>query len=213
MAGINHRTLEVVFGTWNGSARPFRTFWTLDRAVDDHSIVLAADPNEIQLIEKVACDQQAQPVIPETETEHSHAPSLIFEFDMTPPTFENFSSDPSVTGMPSTISRREETQALNQQTAPLKAPEAKPLTTENPERPLAWSNDRKKKLREFSEMAHTPEGLMHLEKQPAYLRRNVELSDFTPSSDSEVSRYTLTKDENDNVEVRPNNSFLHDNVD
>ena len=70
-----------------------------------------------------------------------------------------------------------------------------------------------KRLREFSEMVHTPEGLQHLEKQPAYMRRNVELSDTLPSADCEVSRYTLTKDDKDNVEVRQNNSFLHDNVD
>ena len=51
-----------------------------------------------------------------------------------------------------------------------------------------------------------------LENQPAYLRRNVKLSDTPLSSESEVSRYTLSE-ENDNVEIKANNSFLHDNVD
>ena len=169
--------------------------------------------NEIQFIDRVANDHSAQPVIQVKTLDESQAPSLIFEFEVTPPTFENYSIDPSVPGMPSTISRKEETQATNLPTSAVSVTEKKLPHRLNPERSLDWSNERKQKLREFSETVRTPEGLLHFEKQPAYLRRNVELSDFTPSSDTEISRYTLTKDGNDNVEVRQNNSFLHDNVD
>ncbi|HEX7411842.1 MAG TPA: cell division protein FtsZ [Bacteroidales bacterium] len=172
-----------------------------------------AELNEIQFIDRSINEYSVQPVIQETSPTESQAPSLIFEFEISPPTFENYSNDPSVPGMPTTISRVEETQAINMPISSVKTPEVKQPSTENPERSLAGGSDRIKKLREFSEMVRTPEGLQHLEKQPAYLRRNVELSDFSPSSDTEVSRYTLTKDGNDNVEVRQNNSFLHDNVD
>ena len=75
------------------------------------------------------------------------------------------------------------------------------------------ANARLAKLREVSIKVNTPEGLAELENQPAYLRRNVELTDTPPSDSSEVSRYTLTKTEDKSVEMRPNNSFLHDNVD
>jgi cell division protein FtsZ len=169
--------------------------------------------NEIQFIDRTAKDQDIQPVMPEIVPEESHAPSLTFEFEITPPTFENYSNAPSVPGMPTTITRVEESRAMNVPVSYVRTAETKPSSSENPGRTLAGNSDRIKKLREFSEMVHTPEGLLHLEKQPAYLRRNVELSDNLPSSDTEVSRYTLTKDVNDNVEVRQNNSFLHDNVD
>ena len=59
----------------------------------------------------------------------------------------------------------------------------------------------------------TPEGLSELENSPAYLRRNIVLNDVTPSSESEISRFTLTENDDKKVEVKSNNSFLHDNVD
>ena len=168
---------------------------------------------EIQLVDRKTMNHAVQPIIRENSPEVSQAPSLVFEFEISPPSFENYSNDPSNPSNSTTISRVEETQAIITPLSTARTPELKPPSTENPERSLAGNNDRIKKLREFSEMVRTPEGLLHLEKQPAYLRRNVELSDFSPSSDTEVSRYTLTKDDKDNVEVRQNNSFLHDNVD
>ena len=60
----------------------------------------------------------------------------------------------------------------------------------------------------------TPGGLNEMESQPAYLRKNITLSNVPHSSDSQVSRYTLSKEEEDkSAEIKPNNSFLHDNVD
>lgn len=74
------------------------------------------------------------------------------------------------------------------------------------------SKDRASKLEEMSLKMKTPEGLIELEKQPAYLRKKVELTEPAPSSETEISRYTLFKNEN-GVEMKQNNSFLHDNVD
>jgi cell division protein FtsZ len=51
-----------------------------------------------------------------------------------------------------------------------------------------------------------------IEKTPAYMRRNVELIDTPNAKDINVSKYTLSGDEN-SVEIKKNNSFLHDNVD
>lgn len=72
--------------------------------------------------------------------------------------------------------------------------------------------DRTQKLEEMSLKIKTPEGLAEMEKQPAYLRKKVELTEPAPSSETEISRYTLFKNEN-GVEMKQNNSFLHDNVD
>ncbi len=69
------------------------------------------------------------------------------------------------------------------------------------------------KFKEISIKVNTPEGLAELEHQPAYLRRNVELHETPPSDSSEVSRYTLTKTDSKSIEMRQNNSFLHDKAD
>ena len=52
-----------------------------------------------------------------------------------------------------------------------------------------------------------------LEKTPAYVRRKVDLDDSIPSEDSNISRYTLGKDNKNNPDIRSDNPFLHDNVD
>lgn len=75
------------------------------------------------------------------------------------------------------------------------------------------ANARLEKFREISVKVNTPEGLAELENQPAYMRRNVELRDTPASDSSEVSRYTLFKTEGNSVEMRSNNSFLHDKPD
>src|SRR5690606_36220415 len=52
-----------------------------------------------------------------------------------------------------------------------------------------------------------------LEREPAYMRRNVELDQVPHSSEQTISRYTLNNSEEKRPEIRPNNSFLRDNVD
>ncbi len=73
--------------------------------------------------------------------------------------------------------------------------------------------ERQSRLRDLSMKIRTPEGLSEMENQPAYIRRNIPLSDVPPSSESEISRYTLSDNGDKKVEIRSNNSFLHDNVD
>lgn len=69
------------------------------------------------------------------------------------------------------------------------------------------------KLKELSLKLKTPQGLNEMEHEPAYKRRNINLENVPHSSESQVSRYTLSENEDKKVEIRPNNSFLHDNVD
>jgi cell division protein FtsZ len=56
-------------------------------------------------------------------------------------------------------------------------------------------------------------GVQELENEPAYRRRAMPLEDVQHSSESQVSRFTLSTDENGETGLRSNNSFLHDNVD
>ncbi len=83
------------------------------------------------------------------------------------------------------------------------------------EEQIRLAQERIKKLKELTLKMKTPEGLAHLEKESAWQRKQLNLQNdgTNPSKDSQVSRYTLGTDENKNIEIRPNNSFLHDNVD
>ncbi|MFZ1496817.1 MAG: cell division protein FtsZ [Saprospiraceae bacterium] len=56
-----------------------------------------------------------------------------------------------------------------------------------------------------------PQIINELENEPAYLRKNVRLDDVNHSSQSSISRYTISDD--DDPEIRSNNSFLHDKAD
>ncbi|MEE2699853.1 MAG: cell division protein FtsZ [Bacteroidota bacterium] len=75
------------------------------------------------------------------------------------------------------------------------------------------SREREDRLKNISMKLRTPSGLTSLEDEPAYKRDNVELEETPHSSDSEVSKYTLSEGEDKKTEIKPNNSFLHDNVD
>jgi cell division protein FtsZ len=172
------------------------------------------DLTEIHFINKSVQDLDVNESAHEPEMETNHSSSLVFEFDVNS-SFENLTNDPTVTGMPTAISKVEEPQYFNQQSNPYRQPEtqASPTPAENNKKMQAGQNERIKKLREFSEMIRTPEGLTQMEKQPAYLRRNVELTEAPLATDTSVSRFTLSKDGVEGVEVRNNNTFLHDNVD
>jgi cell division protein FtsZ len=76
----------------------------------------------------------------------------------------------------------------------------------------AKAKEREQRLRELSLKLKTPEGLQDLEKEPAYLRRKVELNKVPASNESHISRYTLFDGEG-KTQIKSNNSFLHDNVD
>lgn len=84
----------------------------------------------------------------------------------------------------------------------------------------AKAQEKIQKLRELSFKLKTPVGLAELESEPAYKRKNVVLKDTPPSSESEISRFTLGNDESGTQEktqskpaLRPDNSFLHDKPD
>jgi cell division protein FtsZ len=78
---------------------------------------------------------------------------------------------------------------------------------------LRRSKERIMRLKEISIKIKSPGGLTDLEKVPAYVRKNIRLDNDASSGESQISRYTLSEDENGKPEIRPNNSFLHDNVD
>lgn len=78
------------------------------------------------------------------------------------------------------------------------------------------ATERVSKLRQLSERlkTHQPieQNLYELENVPAYKRRNVELADITPSSESEVADYSVGKQTDKGVEIGEN-KFLFKKVD
>ncbi len=68
-------------------------------------------------------------------------------------------------------------------------------------------------LKKMSMKIRTVKGLTEMEQEPAYMRKNVVLTNIPPSSESNISRYSLSEDEDNKIELKQNNSFLHDNVD
>lgn len=81
------------------------------------------------------------------------------------------------------------------------------------EEQIKLAQERIRKLKEITLKMKSPEGLAALEKQTAFERKNIFLENKTPSTESNVSRYTLSEGDDKKIEIRPNNSFLHDNVD
>ena len=77
---------------------------------------------------------------------------------------------------------------------------------------LVRTKERILRLKELSMKLKSSNGLHELENEPAYKRKQMSLEDTPHSSQSQVSRFTLSF-EDGNTEIRPNNSFLHDNVD
>ncbi len=74
-------------------------------------------------------------------------------------------------------------------------------------------NKNKERLRRLRELSYKgKQNIDEMENVPAYKRKNIDLSKNLPSADSEVARFTLSENE-DGLEIKSNNKFLHDNVD
>ena len=94
------------------------------------------------------------------------------------------------------------------------APEAKidPMNTPINDMLKDRADERRRKLKNFNyKFQNNRNSIDEIEKQPAYKRQGVDLND-TPK-EQKVSRTTLSEDSNDEMQLRSNNSFLHDNVD
>jgi cell division protein FtsZ len=75
------------------------------------------------------------------------------------------------------------------------------------------NEERKEHLKKFNHaFKHIVSKIDEFEKQPAYKRMGLEL-DQPSSSESNESRLSVDSDKNDDIQLRSNNSFLHDNVD
>ena len=80
------------------------------------------------------------------------------------------------------------------------------------------TKERIEKLRQISyankaRLEKDPHAIYDLEKEPAYMRLNVELDNVPHSNENQMSRLVLYEDADKKVEVRESNSFFKDQVD
>lgn len=77
------------------------------------------------------------------------------------------------------------------------------------------ATERREKMKNFNYkfVNKVNNNIDEIEKEPAYKRMGVELDESSHSSEIGASRTTLEVDDNDDIQFRSNNSFLHDNVD
>jgi len=74
------------------------------------------------------------------------------------------------------------------------------------------TEERKRKMKEFNyKFRNSASKIDDIEKEPAYKRMGIELDDST-ANESNISRTSVNTDDDD-IDLRKNNSFLHDNVD
>ncbi|WP_297703324.1 cell division protein FtsZ [uncultured Eudoraea sp.] len=74
------------------------------------------------------------------------------------------------------------------------------------------ADERRRKLKDFNyKFQNSVNNIDEIEKEPAYKRQGIDLNEGP--KEGKVSRTTLSEDSNDEIQLRSNNSFLHDNVD
>lgn len=92
---------------------------------------------------------------------------------------------------------------------PRPKPQQQPMAEEP--RPTAYDDQRREQLRSQQVKLNNPQVINELENEPAYLRRGVQLDQVPRSNEPQMSKWTISDD--DEPELRRNNTYLHDNVD
>ncbi len=89
--------------------------------------------------------------------------------------------------------------------------DADPMNTPISKLLAARTEERKKTMKEFNyKFRNNASKIDEIEKQPAYKRMGIELED--KNTETNISRTSVNTDDDD-IDLRNNNSFLHDNVD
>ncbi|WP_375238257.1 cell division protein FtsZ [Aurantibacter sp.] len=87
-----------------------------------------------------------------------------------------------------------------------------PLHTPISELLKSRAEERRQKMKLFNYKFNNSK-IDDIEKIPAYKRQGLNIEEGQHSSDNNVSKTMLGTDDNDDIQLRSNNSFLHDNVD
>jgi len=74
------------------------------------------------------------------------------------------------------------------------------------------ADERRRKMKDFNYKFNSSK-IDEIEREPAYKRQGINLEETHHSSETTASRMSIGTDDNDDIKLRNNNSFLHDNVD
>jgi cell division protein FtsZ len=81
----------------------------------------------------------------------------------------------------------------------------------SPEEQQRKMDERNSKIHSYTNKLKNAEGIADFEKEPAFVRRNININGEVPSAQNNISRFGLSDE--DNGSGLRNNNFLHDNVD
>jgi cell division protein FtsZ len=143
-------------------------------------------------------------------------PSLEWEVQATEqPTFD-FTSEPTIATVPVSEPQYNAEQEVIRHQLDDEAEDApksyRIQSTVLPEEIARRNEVRASKIQEITSRIQNAESIAEYESQPAYLRRNVDVSDERPSQENNISRFGLSGSGNGDSGLR-SNSYLHDNVD
>jgi cell division protein FtsZ len=166
------------------------------------------------IIREEPIQQEVKPV--ETPPEETKKEEMLFElgnqnvveFDFTSAKVEIVQQQTQLPQMP----LNKTTVADQQSQKPAYRP-AEPVAEPAQDEMNRRINEKIARLRAMSMKLNSPNGIIDLEREPAYKRRNIKLDSVAHSSDSQVSRYSLTEDEDRKPEIKPNNPYIHDKPD
>ncbi len=94
----------------------------------------------------------------------------------------------------------------------VKDEEVDPLNSPISEMLKERAEERRRKMKDFNYKFNNAK-IDDIEKVPAYKRQGINLDEAKHSSETDMSRSSIGIDDNDDIQIRSNNSFLHDNVD
>ncbi|MDG1969336.1 MAG: cell division protein FtsZ [Flavobacteriaceae bacterium] len=111
------------------------------------------------------------------------------------------------------VEKREENSPLESKDILIDSTPDTPFDKTISEANVEENEKRKEHLKKFNHaFKHSMNKIDEFEKQPAYKRMGVDIEESdSPASDD--SRMSVENDDNDEIQLRSNNSFLHDNVD
>lgn len=99
-----------------------------------------------------------------------------------------------------------------QPTEELESEEIDPMNSSIEESLRSRADERRRKLKDFNyKFNKNSHWVEEIEKQPAYKRMGIDID--SRGTDDHSSRMSVGSDSNDEIQLRSNNSFLHDNVD
>jgi len=141
---------------------------------------------------------------PKQETINFDEPVAIQEWDFESPTSSVESAESN--------NKPEVNRFVLEDSVEKKTEEVERRTVISSEEQQRRSQERLARIKDYTEKLKKAEGIVDFEREPAYVRQNVQLDNGKYSTQNNVSRFGLSKDESGTT-LRGNNSFLHDNVD